>query len=151
MEEKEYRSTYHSINKVRCVFEKALVTKHCKCSRSQYIALAEREGYGCNLKAAQQRCIELQSNLRHAARFVLGITTADGPLPHNKEIRVQVGGMRGLQKLCSSGGNEEAVVEDIDATIESCIAQWGSIDQFPMDRILPSIVSFEGRKKRRKK
>jgi len=149
VEENEYCSTYHSINQVRCVFEKAMVTRHCQCSRSVYFALAEREGYGCNHRQAQQRCEALQKLLRNNARFTLGITTAEGPLPHNKEIRVQVGGMRGIHKLCFPALAEHEVIDDIDATIEAAIARYGSIEALPYDQIIPSVVAFEGRRKRR--
>ncbi len=100
VDETEYRSTYNDINATRCVFEKALMTRQCLCSRARNFRLAEREGFACNHQAAQQRCATLLGLLRRNARFALGITSAEGPLPHNKEIRVQVGGLRGLKALC---------------------------------------------------
>ena len=143
VEETEYRATYNSINTLRCVFEKALMTRKCRCSRARNFRLAEREGFGCNHTQAQQRCTELLTLMRNSARFTLGMPTVDGPLPHNKEIRVQVGGMCGLQALCGGQPADDTLVADIDAAIETCIARHGSLQDFPFDQVLPSIAAYE--------
>ena len=97
MEEKAYKDTYDSINERRCVFEKTINSRRCTCKQSQRFHLADREGIACKSTTGNALCIEFLNSMRSKARFALHLTSADGPLPHTKEIKVQTGGLLGLQ------------------------------------------------------
>jgi hypothetical protein len=149
MDENEYRSTYHKLNQSRCQFEKTLLSRRSTCSRGKGFNLADREGVSCQSPAARERCAVLLETLRENARFALHLTEIDGALPFNKEIKVQTGGLLGLQKLLDpeSGAAEKA--EDIYSLISRAEQKYGSLSAIPYCEIMPSIVSFEGRKRRR--
>jgi hypothetical protein len=86
--------------------------------------------------------------MRRNARFALQLTQAEGPLPHNKEIRVQTGGLLGLQKLLRpEQANSDSVV-NIHGLVEQAISEYRELEALPYDRIVQAIVSFQGRKKR---
>ena len=178
VDETEYRAAYNDINTIRCVYEKALMTRQCLCHRARNFRLAEREGFACNNPDAQRRCTTLLGLIRRNARFALGITSAEGPLPHNKEIRVQVGGLRGLKQLCGEAADiersdaaptvprnmrmarqmglaaplpPEQIVGDIDAIVEACLRRHGDLESFPFDKIIPAIVAYQIKRWRRKR
>ena len=97
MDENEYRSTYHSINSHRCVFEKSILTQHCNCRFHERFNLAEREGIRCTQQQAQLNCTIFLNQCRQQARFALHLTQIVGNLlPHSKEIQVQKGALLGL-------------------------------------------------------
>ena len=148
MDEDEYRKTYQQVNEIRCIFEKALCSLRCCCSKSKPFRLADRTCYGCHSKNAQKQCTDFLNKLRNQTRFVFKINEINGPLPHNKEIRVQNGGLLGLLKL--QGINSEKV-EDVQAIISSAIEKYGDINQLPFDIIMQSVMSFKARPKRRSK
>lgn len=151
MEEQEYRATYQEINQRRCIFEKAINSRRCACEQSARFCLADREGIACNSENGNKLCIEFLGTMRHKARFSLQMTRADGPLPHNKEIRVQTGGLLGLQKLlCPERENSDAV-ENVYELVNQAISEFGQLDALPYDRIVQAIVSFQGRRKRGKR
>jgi hypothetical protein len=150
MDENEYRSTYHKLNQSRCRFEKTLLSRRSSCSRGKGFNLADREGVSCLSPAARERCGALLDQLRENARFALRLTEIDGALPFNKEIKVQTGGMLGLQQLIYPESEAREKVEDIFILLNEAEQQFGSLDQLPFSEIMPSIVSFEGRKRRRK-
>ncbi|HUT41824.1 MAG TPA: hypothetical protein VM011_10820, partial [Gammaproteobacteria bacterium] len=56
MEEKEYRDTYNTVNERRCVFEKAINSRRCTCSKSRCFHLADREGIACKSAAGNALC-----------------------------------------------------------------------------------------------
>ena len=145
MDEKEYRSAYQNLNPVRCVFEKAINSRICNCSKSTRFNLADREGVSCNDNIAQQLCTQLLQSLRDNARFVLQQTSIDGQLPHNAEIKIQNGGIIGISKLID-GTNEN----DIYLTIDSAITKYESINSFPYNEIVQEISSYQTRRKRKK-
>ncbi len=145
MEEDEYRATYHQVNEQRCVFEKTLNAQRGRCSRSKHFLLAGREGYACRSQKGHQQCRSLLETMRSHARFTLGLTKIEGPLPHNKEIRVQAGGLIGLQSP-----EKGPLIQDIAETVDAAIMQYGSIKALPYQELVKAMLAFEGRKKRRR-
>ena len=151
MEEKEYKDTYHTINQRRCVFEKTINSRRCTCKQSQRFHLADREGIACKSTTGNALCTELLNSMRSNARFALHLTSADGPLPHTKEIKVQTGGLLGLQGLIYPHRAADINIKNAIGLIDVAIEKYGSIETLPYDLLVQAIVKFEGRKKRPRK
>ena len=150
VEEDQYRSTYKSISERRCVFEKAILTRCCACTCATRFYLADREGVACDAASAHKRCSQLIKLLRENAKFALKITSIDGELPHAKEIKVQNGGLLGLQHVLRPDLNAQHVVDVVSlATLGE--RTFGSLEKFPYREIVKSIVAFEGRRRPRSK
>lgn len=150
MEEDQYRTAYHSINPLRCVFEKSINSRRCQCSLSQRFCLADREGVRCTVDLAQKRCQTLLETLRNSAIFTLRLTKIDGALPHGKEIKVQNGGLLGLKYLLEAEQQSQADISDIHQLINQAVEKFSSLDNFPYDEIVKQVAKFEGRNKRTK-
>jgi len=148
MEEDEYKSTYSELASVRCVFEKALTNHQAKCDLSRHFCLADREGYSCEDAGASLKCSKLLEKLREKSIFVLKVHDIDGPLPHNMEIRVQVGGVRGLAKLINVDIIDK--VDNIHRVLDEVINKFGSLDSLPYSEIIQSIEQFQGRRRRQR-
>ena len=148
MEEDEYKSTYSELASVRCVFEKALTNHQAKCDLSRHFCLADREGYSCEDAGASLKCSKLLEKLREKSIFVLKLRDIDGPLPHNMEIRVQVGGVRGLAKLINVDIIDK--VDNIHRVLDEVINKFGSLDSLPYSEIIQSIEQFQGRRRRQR-
>ncbi|MCK5383441.1 MAG: hypothetical protein KAJ65_06735 [Gammaproteobacteria bacterium] len=151
MDEQEYRKTYHSVNDRRCVFEKTINSRCCTCEKSCRFHLADREGIACKSATANALCKELLGQMRSNARFALHLTSADAPLPHAKEIKVQTGGLLGLQNLLHPEKSDADTVENAIGLIDTAITKFGRLEDLPYDIIVQAIVKFEGRKKRSRK
>jgi hypothetical protein len=148
VEEQAYRETYRSINQRRCIFEKAINSRRCACAQSARFCLADREGVACNTDSGNRRCTELLENMRRNARFSLQLTQAQAPLPHNKEIRVQVGGLLGLQQVMHPAQADSDTVADVDGLVAEGLQAYGNPESLPWERIVQAIVHYEGRRKR---
>lgn len=148
MEEDEYRSTYDAVNQRRCVFEKAINARHVGCGQMKRFYLADREGVGCQSEEAQKRCIDLLERMRTSARFALQMTHIGGPLPHNKEIKVQVGGLLGIQALVQPELTDAGQVENAFDILNRAEQRYGGIDQIPLNEIMKEIKQFQGRSRR---
>ena len=148
MEEDEYKSTYSELASVRCVYEKALTNHQAKCDLSRHFCLADREGYSCEDAEASLKCSKLLEKLREKSIFVLKVHVIDGPLPHNMEIRVQVGGVRGLAKLINVDIIDK--VDNIHRVLDEVINKFGSLDSLPYSEIIQSIEQFQGRRRRQR-
>ena len=148
MDETEYRSAYQDINPTRCVYEKSINSRVCNCSCAKRFNLADREGVSCNSPQAQKICVELIGVLREKARFVLQQTSIDGPLPHNADIKIQNGGVKGLVKLMDNPTCNE---QDIHRVILGALEKYQSLEQLPYSDIMQEIAAYQGRRRSRKK
>ena len=148
VEEDQYRRTYKKLNERRCVFEKAILSRRCDCMCATRFYLADREGVACDAAPAQRRCEQLIRLLRENAKFALKLTTIDGELPHAKEIKVQNGGLLGLQHVLRPDLTGENVI-DVASLATLGERPFGSLEKFPYRDIVKAIVAFEGRKRPR--
>lgn len=148
MEEQEYRDTYHNLNQRRCIFEKTINSRRCTCEKALRFHLADREGIACKSAAGNALCTELLNSMRHKARFALHLTRADAPLPHAKEIKVQTGGLLGLQALLHPEKAEQQNIDNVLGLIDLALQRFGRLAELPYDGIIQAIVKFEGRRKR---
>ena len=145
MEESEYKAAYRKIAKNRCAFEKALTNNQCKCRLSEHFWLADREGYSCATQAAASICRDILEKLRENSRFLLKVHEVGAELPHNMDIRVQIGGLRGLRAVLGVD-EKEALIPDIRALTEQAEKQYDNMDALPYSEIVQSIASYQTRR-----
>ena len=150
MDENEYKEVYHSVNKQRCAFEKATLTRRFACENVIKINIAEREATGCTDPGAQQQCTQLLELLRQNSAFVLKIPHISGPLPHAKEMKVQCGGLIGLQTVLHECPSDMFLVNNIYELVKDAEEQFNGMSNLPFQDIVKSIATFEGRRKRKK-
>lgn len=146
MEEDEYKTTYVELASVRCVFEKALTNHHAKCGLSKHFCLADREGYSCKDAESSNQCAKFLEKLRKSSLFVLKIRDIGVGLPHNMEVRVQAGGLRGLVRQLDT----DATVDDISRVLDRVVSKFGSLDDLPYSEIIQSVKQFQGRRRRQR-
>jgi len=147
MDENNYRSTYREINNIPCVFEKGILQQCCRCRKAQHFNLAERIGVACTDTGAQKLCREFVTTLREKSVFALQLSSTENEkLPHAKEIKIQCGGVLGLQELPGA----KTVDGDVHQLLHQALADSNDMDILPYELIVRSVVRFEGRKRRQK-
>ena len=167
MNEDEYRNTYRQVNHQRCVFEKMVLLRYGNCEYNQKLFLAEREAMACQSEVAQKQCQLLLNTMRKNARFALQITKADAPLPHSKEVKVQAGGLYGLQQYLQHKNTADTgelsddklkfdnhssqPIKNIYQTLKTALDKFGNIKNFPYSEIVKSIIHFTIPSRKRKK
>jgi hypothetical protein len=133
-----------SVNPKPCAFGKVILSRHCACSRVNKRYAAEREMIACGVDAEREQCNALLELLRQNSAFALKLTHITPPLPHGPEMRVQCGGLQGLQHEVDN----TADVVDISSLVNAAREKFGSLDNLPYSKIVQSVVSCEVRKKR---
>jgi hypothetical protein len=141
--EDAYRDARKSVNPTPCAFEKGVLARCISCSKAEKHLLAERETVNCSDAAAQSRCLELKALLRGHSAFALKIPRIGPQLPHTKELKIQCGGLKGLQTAMDGAD----CVEDAVALIESALAAYGALHAFPYSDIVQGVVHFEARRR----
>ena len=147
MEEAEYKSTYSDYNSNPCAFYKAVLRGCANCSRAQRIYIAEREAVACKSPGAQQRCKEVVQVMREKALFALKLTHLENTLPHGKEIKVECGGLLGLQAAIHPELPNETVA-DIHGLLDDAVRLHGNTDNLPFSEVVKFVVHYQSRPKR---
>lgn len=142
MDESAYRKAYTEVVARPCVFEQALLGRCVTCSLVQHMQIAEREAATCPLAASHARCHELHNQLRRCFSFALGVPTK-GELPHAKEMRVQCGGLMGMQQVLSG----DPGVEDVDALVANALNEWDDWSGVPWSEVVhEAALCYKGRR-----
>ena len=147
MDENAYRSAYDAANPLPCSFEKAILTRFCNCELARKINIAEREAVCCRSAGACADCGELHGLLRHNAMFTLKLIH-EGPLPHAKELKVQCGGLLGLQRALGVDAADQTRVDNVFGLVAAAQKKYGSLSELPYSEIVQSIAAYEGRRRK---
>lgn len=132
MDESVFRQMLTGLNGLPCPFAKTILTGCAGCSKAEKRNIAEREVVDCTSDQAHERCIAFRDLLRHNFTFALGKLHIDGPLPHAQEMRMQCGGLTGLQLVLDD--NEECI--DIDCLLIMAQQKFGELADFPYSKIV---------------
>jgi hypothetical protein len=144
-----FRDTYRAMNERFCAYEKAILTNNCACSRAERFCIAEREGVHCNADTAQALCLEALDTLRHQARFALKATHDSAVLPHNKAMRIQVGGLRGIHVALHPEVPAPGRIADVHGLLIQACERFGSLAALPFQVVIQQIAAYQGRPKSR--
>ena len=148
MDQDTFRKTYREVNERFCAFEKSILTNRCDCSRAERFCIAEREGVHCTAEEGQQRCLLALKLLREQAHFALRTHEDKATLPHGKAMRIQVGGMRGIQALIEPDATDPDAVPDVYTLLSLAERRYGNLHALPYSTIMPHIASYRGRPRR---
>ncbi|MBC8520139.1 MAG: hypothetical protein H8D24_07015 [Gammaproteobacteria bacterium] len=128
-----------------CPFAKAILNGHSRCKFSETFHISERHGVQCTQPSTQQLCAQLSSQLHHQSHFALGVTRIPKQITSNMELRIQCGGLNGLQQ-CTSREDETT---DIATLIEMATEMFGAIDKMPYQQIIQSISQWAPKRRGR--
>lgn len=125
-----------------CPFERSILRGCAACAQSEKMQVAERELVKCRNTASHSRCSELYAHLRRSFSFALGTLRVDTPLPHAQEMRVQCGGLKGLQHTL----NGSTEVENVDELLGNALRQWNEIAEIPYSDVVHAAATvYKGR------
>src|SRR3989338_1676008 len=103
VDENAFRHAQGEINRLPCVFERALLARHAACELAVRHQIAERETVACAQPVARALCAQMSALLRDKSGFALGLTGTRSVLPHAMVMKIQCGGLDGLKTLLDAG------------------------------------------------
>jgi hypothetical protein len=143
MDESAYKSARGEINRLPCVFEKALLSRCAVCQLAASHALAERESIACTSPLARADCGQLSGLLREKSAFALRLTTTQRILPHAMMMKIQCGGLQGLQQVLDA----DAPAPDVRRLVLLAREKFGDLAALPFSEIVKGIAAFQIRKR----
>ncbi len=143
MDENAFMQTLGAVNPRPCAFEKAILSRRCVCALVERRYVAEREMVACKLPAARETCSELLGLLRQNSAFALHLAHVTPPLSYAQEVKVQCGGLLGLQHEIDGAD----AVSNVIGLVEFACQKFGSFEELPYSKIVQSVVNFQVRKR----
>lgn len=146
MDEDAFRAARAELNPLGCIFEKVILSRCGDCSQAEKKNIAERESVSCRSLFAYTNCSELRGLLRANSAFALKMIE-DAPIPHGKDIKVQCGGLLGIQRAL---GDQPSLppVPNVFALVGAAQTKFGGFSQLPFGEIVQSVVAYEARRRR---
>ena len=161
MDESAFRQARDAVAPRPCVFEKATLSGACACTLSARRNIAERESVACVGADAYAECAALSALLRQNAAFALKLTQTDALLPHAKAMKLQCGGLQGVQRVLDAGAGADLppvgagaglegipLVPDVRALVDAARAKFDGLENLPYSTIIQSVVAYQIRRRR---
>jgi len=144
MDESTYRSGRGEINRLPCLFERALLARCAVCELSRRHAVAERESIACSSPVARAACNQLAGLLREKSAFALGLARTARILPHAMVMKIQCGGLLGLQAAL----DPEAPAPDVHRLVRMAVERHGDLAALPFSTMVQSVAAWQGRRRK---
>ncbi|MCB1997143.1 MAG: hypothetical protein KDG57_14935 [Rhodoferax sp.] len=125
-----------------CVFSRALLARSAGCACVARRALGEREVLECTQPVARTNCSLLSALMRERARFALKLPAGELPLMHAQVLRLQCGGLHGLQQTLGTSDT------DVHHLVTAAQAQFGSLLALPWDQVVTAMRAWQLRRRR---
>ncbi len=143
MDETAYRNAKGEINRLPCVFERALLARHAVCELATSHQIAERETVACSQVAAHADCARLSQFLRGKSAFALGVTDTQRILPHAMLMKIQCGGLDGMKRVF----DPDALAPNVRRLLRLAQDQCGELEALPYSEIVKGVAAWKGRRR----
>lgn len=143
MDEIAFRKVRGEINRLPCVFERALLARHAVCDLAVSHQIAERESIACTELAAHAACAQMLEVLREKSGFALGLTATRRILPHAMVMKIQCGGLDGLKEMFDSA----AAAPDVARLVRLAAERYGEPGELPFSGIVQGVAAWKARRR----
>lgn len=128
----------------KCAFSNTLITNQFGCEKGEQVTRRGGPDIACTSDAAHQRCEKLFQQMKAAALPAFGMEDDLLSMPHSVLVKIQFGGLLGLQRLLGSGSAE---VKNVHALIEQAMGQYGNLDAIPCPTLVEDMTSYKLRRR----
>lgn len=132
----------------KCAFNGALMGKQFGCQYAMDVTRREGPSIACTSQLMQKKCALLLDRLKAAALPQFGYEDDLTQMPHSVMLKIQMGGLSGLQNRLKNAPLSVAV-EDIQQVVNSAEHFYGDIEAVSLADIVPDMVNFKLPRRRR--
>ena len=130
----------------KCVFNGTLVAQTFGCAHGEPVARRGGPDVACRSEAGHRRCAELFERLKAAAVPAFGVEDDLLSMPHSVLMKIQHGGLVGLQRLVDGAAGTR--VDDIDALVARSLARYGACEAIPCADVVGDMTGYQLKRRR---
>ncbi len=125
-----------------CPFSATLAKNDFGCRHAAQVIRRGGTEFACDSATAHARCRQLFECMKSAALPAFGVPDDLNQMPQSVPVKIQFGGLLGLQRLVDAGNQDAGRIEDIDVLLESALRRYRSLDAIPCDQLVPDITAY---------
>lgn len=130
----------------KCAFNGTLVAASYGCTHAEPVARRGGPDIACRSPTSHRRCAELFERLKGAALPAFGVEDDLLAMPHSVLMKIQHGGLAGLQRLLDGAAARR--VDDIDTLVERALATYRAIDALPCADVVGDMTGYQLKRRR---
>ena len=134
-----------------CPFSATLVTEDFGCGNASRIVRRGGAEIACTSDEAHARCRQLFQGLKETALPAFSVSDDLLQMPHSVLVKIQYGGLLGLQRIVNPEMPESSTVKDIDRLVKSSGSRFASLDDIPFPELCADITAYRLPRRRRRK
>jgi hypothetical protein len=136
----------------KCPFQHPIITQEFACPLAQGVTVRNAPQIHCRSERALTLCQALHERLKAVGLPAFGMTDDLTNTPHNIYVKIQCGGLRGLQALCGAPPEEAGTIDDIHALIQAATRAGSDTDAPDYPNLVPFMQAHRsGRRRARKR
>ena len=129
----------------KCPFQVPQIKKDLACTLGIEVTRRDGAAIACQSSVASRHCCELYEHLKQVGLEAFDMNDDLLEVPQSLYIKVQYGGLLGLQRLL---GNARQDIADISSLVAQLHERYDTIDNVPCEQVQADIKSHTVRRKK---
>ena len=132
-----------------CPFSATLVKDVLGCRRARKIVRRGGGEIACDAESAHSNCTRLFQAFKDVALPVFELEDDLLQVPHGVLVKIQFGGLLGLQRITNGNKTTEPSIPDIATLVDAAITQFSSLEAIPCTTLCDDITTYKLSRRRR--
>lgn len=133
----------------KCAFKHTLIGRQFACEHAIEITSREGPNIACNSASMHTRCGILMAGMRRVAVPAFGVEDDLTKMPQSVLVKIQFGGLLGLQALLTDEGHAADAVANIARLVTRAESRYGDVAEVPCADLTPAITTYKLRRRRK--
>ena len=133
-----------------CPFSATLARDDFGCKHATKIIRRGGTEIACQLEKAHLRCTGLFQGLKDVALPAFEVEDDLLQVPHGVLVKIQFGGLLGLQRISNNSDPEQPGIRDINTLVKSSVDIFTTIDAIPFESIIEDISAYKLPRRRKR-
>jgi hypothetical protein len=125
-----------------CPFSATLARESFGCTHAEPIIRRGGTEFSCRVAASHARCLQLYGQLKDAALSAFDVEDDLTRMPHSVLVKIQFGGLLGLQRITLEPPPETGRVEDIDTLVTAAVARFDNLQAIPCEQLAADMTGY---------
>ena len=131
----------------KCAFSQTLIGGQFACTHAEPVVRRGGAEIACRSVDASQRCSTLMQCLKNSALPAFGVEDDLLSMPHSVLVKIQFGGLLGVQRLLDTALSDTDSVSDINELVEQAQNNFSTLETIPYAGIVADMTGFKPRRR----
>lgn len=131
----------------KCAFSNTLVTNQFGCAQGEPVARRGGPDVACRSDEAHRRCEKLFAQMKSAALPAFGAEDDLLAMPHSVLVKIQFGGLLGLQRILQADTGGSGEVKNIHALVTQAVERYHGVEAIPCPELVTDMTAYKLRRR----